>query len=710
MKDIEIKWDVTTEDMITKRIDYFDPYLSYEITGYRPINDTHGLDFDPDWFRGAAINKLKTNKYSKTIYGTKPYKDFWLDQFEKCTNGVIINGYRLTGDNYFWLNFFRLKSSIEGARASQGRSLVFPKFLVFQYEYFHYVEMCERLGKDVGLLKARALGFSEIGATLCVRPFITTKNYRVMVSAYSEKFLKPLLAKIWPQLDWLNEETEGAFRRMRMVKNTDMHKKASIKKKDGTEAGHMAEIEGIVADSPEKVRGDRVERLLFEEAGSDKVLKKKYIQGAALVTVLGGDRIGTRIVWGTGGDAGASLEGIKDIILNPDTYNVLKFRHNFTPSGETVLTGMFIPTLRMATKIVDKRGWCNLEASRKYFDAERLLMAADPKALLIYKAEYCYTIEEALIQQGDNMFPREELANQLAQIDIYHQVPSPHHGSLTWDLDKTSGERTGRAKWREEDQGKIQILEHPLITEDGMDYKNLYVGGIDSIDIGSADSASAKGSGQSEKLSEFCIVIKKRVFGQSEPMYVAMYKDRPRDPREAYENAAKLLTYYGCNAVLESTRTAITTYFRDHKYLHLLMKRPRATMPDISKGNSNMYGTPATVKVIEHYRELIYDFCLDYSHTIAFRETVEQLLNYSDEKKKDFDIVAAMGMAELGDEELSVRKPEAREPKGNTFVDIGWYKDARGYRHHGAIPKNDEERNDRNRIRASDSWLYSDPL
>jgi hypothetical protein len=56
--------------------------------------------------------------------------------------------------------------------------------------------MCERLGKDVGLIKARALGFSEIGATLCVRPFITTKNYRVMVSAYSEKFLKPLLAKI----------------------------------------------------------------------------------------------------------------------------------------------------------------------------------------------------------------------------------------------------------------------------------------------------------------------------------------------------------------------------------------------------------------------------------------------------------------------------------------------------------------------------------
>jgi hypothetical protein len=50
---------------------------------------------------------------------------------------------------------------------------------------------------------------------------------------------------------------------------------------------------------------------------------------------------------------------------------------------------------------------------------------------------------------------------------------------------------------------------------------------------------------------------------------------------------------------------------------------------------------------------------------------VEQLLNYSDEKKKDFDIVAAMGMCELGDEELSVRQPVAREQVAAKFVDIG---------------------------------------
>ena len=79
-----------------------------------------------------------------------------------------------------------------------------------------------------------------------------------------------------------------------MVKNTDMHKRASKKDKEGKEFGHMAEIEGRVADNPQKIRGDRVERLFFEEIGSNKVFEKSYLQGEALVTVMG-RKIGTRI-------------------------------------------------------------------------------------------------------------------------------------------------------------------------------------------------------------------------------------------------------------------------------------------------------------------------------------------------------------------------------------------------------------------------------
>ena len=101
------------------------------------------------------------------------------------------------------------------------------------------------------------------------------------------------------------------------------------------------------------------------------------------------------------------------------------------------------------------------------------------------------------------------------------------------------------------------------------------------------------------------------------------------------------------------------------------MKRPRSTTSDPTKTNTNMYGAPTPAKVIVHYVELVYDFCLDYSQTMNFREMLEQLINYSDEKKKNFDIVAAMGMCELADEELSTRKPVERESQNARFVDFG---------------------------------------
>jgi len=67
-------------------------------------------------------------------------------------------------------------------------------------------------------------------------------------------------------------------------------------------------------------------------------------------------------------------------------------------------------------------------------------------------------------------------------------------------------------------------------------------------------------------------------------------------------------------------------------------------------------------------------------------------------------------MCELGDEELSFRKPEAREEVNNTFRDIGWYTDSRGYKHYGVKPTEFEEEYETPRPRAEDAWLYKELL
>lgn len=541
-----------------------------------------------------------------------------------------------------------------------------------------------------------------MASSFSANPYTMIPNYRILVTAATKNHLDPTLLKIWFQLDWLNENTEGAFKRVRMVINTKTHKRASKKNKDLSEAGHMSEIEGMIVDEPDKLRGDRVQTLIYEEAGADPNLIKKWVKGEALITVLGGKRVGRRIAFGTGGSSKAgSMEGLKKMTTNPEAYNILPVRHNFTQDGSYKTTGLFIPAYRVVYELIDKRGYCDRNAAIEWYNAERRKRADDPKDLIDYQAEYCFTIEEALIQKEDNMFPREELAEQLTELEVYRTVEPPKRGYLTWEINK-EGDRTGKVKWRDDPQGNIFISEQPMLGESGEGFHNLYVGGIDSIDIGSKDSATTDQS----KLSDFCILIKRRIFGLVDPQYVAMYKDRPRDPREAYENAAKLLIYYNAKAVLESTRTAILTYFRDKKYIHLLMKRPRATLSDVSKSNPNMYGAPSNEKTINHGRELVYDFCLDYSHTIRFREMLEQLLNYSDEKKKQFDIVAAMQMTELADEEISFKKPVEKEEISKKFRDFGWWTDNKGYKHYGPIPLTEQEKNINGRINPQDSWLY----
>ena len=55
-----------------------------------------------------------------------------------------------------------------------------------------------------------------------------------------------------------------------------------------------------------------------------------------------------------------------------------------------------------------------------------------------------------------------------------------------------------------------------------------------------------------------------------------------------------------------------------------------------------LIGLPATEAVIRHGLELVGNFINDYWHTIDYEEMLDQMLNYSYENKRKFDIIAAM--------------------------------------------------------------------
>jgi len=65
---------------------------------------------------------------------------------------------------------------------------------------------------------------------------------------------------------------------------------------------------------------------------------------------------------------------------------------------------------------------------------------------------------------------------------------------------------------------------------------------------------------------------------------------------------------------------------------------------------------------------------------------LDELMRYTDENKTHFDIVAAMGMTELADEELGNVTPIKVVKEEVVTNKVGYYTDERGYKRWGVIP------------------------
>lgn len=653
-------WDIT-KDM---KIECFDPTLSYELTGYRPIDETHGLDFDPSWFTEVRETFLRTGRYCSYLPRSKRWDAFWKEQYTRCKYGMTSHGYTITGDNYFFLNFYQLPVVDMDKASGEGTNESFPVFFASQYMFFHYLQMCRVLHKNAALMKARSIGFSEINASLAARLYTTIKRSRTMITCFKDTYLNGTFSKLDHALTFINTNADGFFKPR--LTDKALEKKSGYQVKiDGqfTDFGWRSVVIGINGSKPSNIRGDRVDLLIYDEAGSWPDLTTAVVQGQELCEVQGVPR-GIMLFGGTGGDFGPPLKGLKKIYYNPKAFKILPFRHKWTQDGTTIESGFFLPYFLQSLnpEYMDSRGVCNQTEYKKVLQEERNNLLAVPEDYLKKCAERCWNAEEAFTLEGQNKFNKMKIADQLAKIRLHKIGPRPQVGTIdyTYKSNKHSLENINGFRWLL-NSGKVQILEHPVWSdlykeqiekqkkeaeEQGIDFEapvytemnDLYVAGIDGIDIGAAQTSK-----ETRDPSDFCIVIKRRAFGLNEPQYVAMYKDRPQNIREAYKIAMCMCRYYNCRINIEATRVGMITWARENKCLQYFMKRPRATLTDIKYGTTKQYGTPATKTIIEQQTDLIADYVEDYGHNIWFEDMLVQLNGYNDENKTKFDIIAALG-------------------------------------------------------------------
>ena len=451
--------------------------------------------YNSDKFRQAAIFFKKHGAYTLAPPGTTDYVKYWNEETNRCLYGYVApDGDAISGYNYFYLNYSPIMklSEVEytdrygNKRTRRERILEFPNFWDYDYYYFNAIEEAETEGKHLVVLKSRQRGYSFKGASMLVRNYELIPGSKSFAVASEQKFLigDGLLTKAWQIMDFIDKNT--AWSKQRLT-STRMERVSGFKITDEfgkqTEQGYLSSITGItLKNDPERLRGTRGKLVLFEEGGKFPNLETAWRVEQPAVETDDGVAFGLLIAFGTGGTEGGAFDGLKNLFYKPEAFNCLSFPNIWDDGQEQTKCGFFVPSWSNMEstdqngkqRFMDQYGNSLKEKAVEELIAQRNKVkdgGASQTSIDRFISERPLKPQEAVLELGKNIFPRQLLMNQLTRIRTNEKLRNMKHiVDLAWDGDgqvkateKKSGDiTTYHLKKDDKPHGSIVIWEYPI--------------------------------------------------------------------------------------------------------------------------------------------------------------------------------------------------------------------------------------------------------
>lgn len=563
------------------------------------------------YFSEAASDFRKNGgKYCMAPIGSREWNEYWRIQEERCMKGYSVGGLWIPGRHYWYLNFtpimkvddkVALKAFEERRSAKTGkvaaltaeRIFDFPRFYEIDYEWYNFKHIAWYGGQFMGIkspgakhiscAKARGAGFSFKEASDGTYNFNFIEGSKSYYFAGIEQYLTTdgILNKVQPMLDFVNDYCLE-WKQNRQKKNTLMHQRASYIDGKGVERGSMSEIIGVVIDDPDKTRGKRGRKIVFEEAGSFRNLKKAI--GISLGSIKDGDiYVGQMSVFGTGGEEGPDIEGLEDVFYDPDSFDMLAFPNVWEKGYEGTECGYFVPVYRTKSTFMDEDGNVDVKAAIQSEKATRVkkAKAKDPKVLDGYKAEYPIVPSEAFKRLKKNIFDIAEVDAQIRKVETQQSIAGMlRYGKLIRDEEQGVQfvlQQKHVAKPvevyphsdKDELEGCVTIAARPYKDQKGQVPPGMYQIVFDPYYKEEAEDLT----------SLFSIQVWKQ-YNQIDPkdegLPIAWYTGRPQKLETAYKTLFMLCDYYNCTAQGEIAGggQGVVDYARITKQLHKLEYEP----------------------------------------------------------------------------------------------------------------------------------------
>lgn len=635
--------------------------------------------YNSDKFRQAAIFFKEHGTYTLAPPGTTDYIKYWDEETNRCLYGYVApDGDAISGYNYFYLNYSPIMklSEVEytdrygNKRTRRERILEFPNFWDYDYYYFNAIEEAETQGKHLVVLKSRQRGYSFKGASMLVRNYELIPGSKSFAVASEQKFLigDGLLTKAWQIMDFIDKNT--AWSKQRLT-STRMERVAGFKITDEfgkqTEQGYLSSITGItLKNDPERLRGTRGKLVLFEEGGKFPNLETAWRVEQPAVETDDGVAFGLLIAFGTGGTEGGAFDGLKNLFYKPEAFNCLAFPNIWDDGQEQTKCGFFVPSWSNMEstddngkqRFMDQYGNSLKEKAIEELIAQRNKVkdgGASQTSIDRFISERPLKPQEAVLELGKNIFPRQLLMNQLTRIRTNEKLRNMKHVvDLAWDgegqvkaTEKKSGDiTTYHLKKDDKPHGSIVIWEYPIKDPPF----GLYIAGADPYDH---DESFTNSLGST-------FIFKRVKAGEAwNDVIVAEYSGRPDTAEQYYENVRKLLIFYNARLLFENERKGIYPYFTNKHCDYLLADQPDKVISEVFKDSKvqRRKGCHMTKSIRAYGEGLILEWLMDEfepGHPNIERVYSEPLIEelIENDGVKNVDRVIALCMTMIYREEL----------------------------------------------------------
>lgn len=668
--------------------------------------DRNGKWQNPDAFREAGLKFIKRGFYISDPWGSPSWYEFWKTERDKCIKGVEIEGTRLTGEHYFYLNFCpMLKAEIvNGVDANKVEGL--PDFWDGDYEYYWLREISRKgvtcilpdeervtiaswpeerrfkkyeelfaslklkvkvkpkyLGGGYNLIvgKSRRKGYSYKAASIGAYNYFTRPKSLTIYAAYEKKFLYPkgLFSMCNDFINFINTNT-GWTMPSDAVQKQDHIKASYVQYINGvkTEQGFKSEVMALTfKDNPDAARGKDAYDVFFEESGafgSPGLLRSSYAATENCVKA-GAWKTGMITVFGTSGDLEGGTADYSHMFNNPMNFGLLPVDNIWDEGVNTGECGFFHPYHWNTEGFYNKKtGQSDFEGSKNFeLNARKILIESGATSSDLQKRmqEQPLSPSEAFSSASSNTFPVVELNRQLT---IVKQRKYQQTKGTPVEFSRENGTvvarpiLTGKAEPITSYYSVPQNIRGcPMIYEFVVEgaQPGLYKIGYDPIR-----------QEQGTSLASIIVYKSFHIGSLYHSVIVAEYIGRYDSPDDIDRLAAMMAEYYNTTIMHENEVTGVKNYFRRVKKLHLLAAQPDAVISKNVKLSrvARVYGCHMNQQLKDAGERYVKDWLLT---TLDFDENgspvtvidkiysiriLEELISYN--RKGNFDAVSALFM------------------------------------------------------------------